>query len=165
MELRAEQAVHPNYLRSSPTSPSFRHSQTMLASVVRSEDQVKTLRESLQATPASQLTRKSSEALPLNVIMFGTDSMSRNAWRRYMPMTYNFFVDTLKGSVLEGYNIVGDGTPQALLPILTGEICSRDEDKESTLLLSTIHAIHKRNLHSAYSRFSFSSSFSSSSSS
>ena len=37
-----------------------------------------------------------------------------------MPETYKYFVNRLEGVVLEGYNIVGDGTPQALLPILTG---------------------------------------------
>ena len=37
-----------------------------------------------------------------------------------MPKTYKYFVDSMGGMVLEGYNIVGDGTPQALLPILTG---------------------------------------------
>ena len=94
----------------------------MLDSVVRVEERVETLKARLAATPASTLPRASPEALPLNVIMLGTDSMSRNSWRRYIPKTYNYFVDVLKGVVLEGYNIVGDGTPQALLPILTGAV-------------------------------------------
>ncbi|XP_046142481.1 uncharacterized protein LOC114874273 [Osmia bicornis bicornis] len=46
-----------------------------------------------------------SKALKLNVLMFGFDSLSRNTF-----------------ILLEGYNIVGDGTPQALIPILTGKI-------------------------------------------
>lgn len=51
----------------------------------------------------------------LNVLMFGLDSLSKNAFIRKLPHT-----NTLKADVLQGYNILGDGTPQALIPILTG---------------------------------------------
>ncbi|ESO86427.1 hypothetical protein LOTGIDRAFT_129214 [Lottia gigantea] len=60
-------------------------------------------------------------ALGLDVLMFGFDSVSRMSWIRQLPKTRNYFLNTLKGIELEGYNIVGDGTPQALLPILTGK--------------------------------------------
>ena len=93
----------------------------MLDSVVRDEDHVTTLKSRLQSTPTSQLPRQRPEALPLSVIIIAFDSLSRNAWRRYLSKTYNYFVDEMKGIVLEGYNIVGDGTPQALLPLLTGK--------------------------------------------
>ena len=63
---------------------------------------------------------ESSDSLGLNVLMFGFDSMSRVSWIRNLPETYHYFTQVLHGVVLEGYNIVGDGTPQALLPILTG---------------------------------------------
>lgn len=59
--------------------------------------------------------------MPLNVLMFGFDSVSRNTWLRTLPKTHKYFTEVLGGIVLKGYNIVGDGTPQALLPILTGE--------------------------------------------
>nr|XP_022342983.1 uncharacterized protein LOC111136430 [Crassostrea virginica]XP_022342984.1 uncharacterized protein LOC111136430 [Crassostrea virginica] len=59
--------------------------------------------------------------MPLNVLMFGFDSVSRNTWLRTLPKTHKYFTEELKGVVLKGYNIVGDGTPQALLPILTGQ--------------------------------------------
>lgn len=59
-------------------------------------------------------------ALPLNVLMFGFDSTSHMSWLRMLPRTHRYFTEALGGVVLEGYNIVGDGTPQALLPILTG---------------------------------------------
>ncbi|KAK2145346.1 hypothetical protein LSH36_687g03049 [Paralvinella palmiformis] len=59
-------------------------------------------------------------ALGLDVLMFGFDSVSRLNWLRNLPKTYAYFSDVLDGVTLEGYNIVGDGTPQALLPILTG---------------------------------------------
>jgi Protein of unknown function (DUF229) len=56
----------------------------------------------------------------LNVLIFGFDSMSRNAFVRKLPKSYKYLVEHLKTDVLEGYNIVGDGTPQALIPLLTG---------------------------------------------
>lgn len=60
--------------------------------------------------------------LKLNVLMFGFDSLSRNTFIRKLPRTYHFIKQRLDALVLEGYNIVGDGTPQALIPILTGKI-------------------------------------------
>lgn len=56
----------------------------------------------------------------INVLMYGFDSLSKNAFIRKLPKTYDFLTQQLKGDVLQGYNIVGDGTPQALIPILTG---------------------------------------------
>ncbi|CAH1183697.1 unnamed protein product [Phaedon cochleariae] len=60
-------------------------------------------------------------ALRMNVLMFGFDSLSRNAFIRKLPKTYEYITEFLEGDVLQGYNIVGDGTPQALIPILTGK--------------------------------------------
>ena len=56
----------------------------------------------------------------VNVLMFGFDSVSRMTWMRNLPKSHRYLTQELGGMVLEGYNIVGDGTPQALLPILTG---------------------------------------------
>jgi len=55
-----------------------------------------------------------------NVLMMGLDSMSRNAVIRKLPKTYKYLTEHLEAIVLTGYNIVGDGTPQALIPLLTG---------------------------------------------
>lgn len=63
-----------------------------------------------------------SNALKLNVLMFGFDSLSRNTFIRKLPKTYQYLKEYLGALILEGYNIVGDGTPQALIPILTGKI-------------------------------------------
>ncbi|XP_076395907.1 uncharacterized protein LOC100877796 [Megachile rotundata] len=63
-----------------------------------------------------------NKALKLNVLMFGFDSLSRNTFIRKLPKTYQYLREYLSALVLEGYNIVGDGTPQALIPILTGKI-------------------------------------------
>ncbi len=60
------------------------------------------------------------QALGMNVLMFGIDSVSRMTWMRNLPKSHKHFTEKMKGMVLNGYNIVGDGTPQALLPILTG---------------------------------------------
>lgn len=60
-------------------------------------------------------------ALKLNVLIFGFDSLSKNTFIRKLPKSYDYVKKQLNGIVLEGYNIVGDGTPQALIPILTGK--------------------------------------------
>lgn len=42
-----------------------------------------------------------------NVIMFGFDSLSRNAFIRKLPKSYNYLTNELKADVLKGYNIIG----------------------------------------------------------
>ncbi|XP_076435622.1 uncharacterized protein LOC143275425 [Babylonia areolata] len=61
-------------------------------------------------------------SLNLSVFMFGFDSLSRMAWMRLLPRTRDYYLKALGGIELSGYNIVGDGTPAALLPILTGKM-------------------------------------------
>ncbi|PZC76134.1 hypothetical protein B5X24_HaOG205105 [Helicoverpa armigera] len=73
--------------------------------------------------------RKSVERKPappfredtLNVLIFGFDSTSKNGFIRKMPKSYKYLKNTVKATILDGYNIVGDGTPAALFPILTGK--------------------------------------------
>lgn len=69
----------------------------------------------------NNLKTKLQSETQLNVLMLGFDSVSRNTWLRMLPSAHSYFKNELQGIVLEGYNIVGDGTPQALLPILTGK--------------------------------------------
>lgn len=72
---------------------------------------------------------KRSQTIPLpskamggyDVFMFGFDSVSRMSWLRNLPKTREFFMRELGGIELEGHNIVGDGTVQALLPLLAGQ--------------------------------------------
>ena len=59
------------------------------------------------------------DALRLNVLMFGFDSMSRMMFMRKFPKSYEK-LKSLGSIVLEGYNILGDGTPQAIIPLMTG---------------------------------------------
>ncbi|KAJ8728240.1 hypothetical protein PYW08_016625 [Mythimna loreyi] len=53
-----------------------------------------------------------------NVMFLVFDSASHNGFIRKMPKSYKYLADN--AIVLNGYNIVGDGTPAALFPILTG---------------------------------------------
>lgn len=68
-----------------------------------------------------------TKEMPFNVIMYGFDSLSRNAWMRKLPKTYKYMTKNLNADVLQGYNIVGDGTPQALIPVRIicelGDLC------------------------------------------
>ncbi|KAE9553335.1 hypothetical protein FO519_003448 [Halicephalobus sp. NKZ332] len=57
----------------------------------------------------------------LSVYWFSLDSMSQMAYRRSLPKTVEFLEKKMGAVVLNGYNIVGDGTPQAFIPILTGK--------------------------------------------
>lgn len=59
------------------------------------------------------------DGLKLNVLMFGFDSLSRMTFMRKLPKSYEK-LKSLDAIVLEGYNILGDGTPQAIIPLLTG---------------------------------------------
>ncbi|XP_050357845.1 uncharacterized protein LOC126778399 [Nymphalis io] len=56
----------------------------------------------------------------INVLILGFDSASRNGFIRKMPKSYKFLKEDLEAVFLNGYNIVGDGTPDALFPILSG---------------------------------------------
>ena len=57
---------------------------------------------------------------PINVFMLGLDSVSRKLWLDSLPMSSHYLIKSLKANVLSSYNIVGDGTPAALIPMLTG---------------------------------------------
>lgn len=70
---------------------------------------------SIGSTPSPK--KSNDENRPFNVIMFGLDSMSRNAFIRKLPRTHQYLTTVLHADVLKGYNIVGDGTPQALIPV------------------------------------------------
>lgn len=57
----------------------------------------------------------------LNVLIIGLDSLSHLSFQRLLPETYRLLRDELDFTILNGYNIVGDGTTAALIPILTGK--------------------------------------------
>lgn len=65
-----------------------------------------------------QLVKKEQ---PINVLLLGADSLSRELWLTRLPKTSHFLLDIMDTTVLNAYNIVGDGTPAALIPILTSK--------------------------------------------
>lgn len=54
--------------------------------------------------------------------MLGFDSVSRVDWPRLLPKSSKILMDDLNAVVMNGYNIVGDGTPASLVPLLTGRM-------------------------------------------
>ncbi|CAD5221035.1 unnamed protein product [Bursaphelenchus okinawaensis] len=81
----------------------------------------------MNIVPRKELIQKSADAKPspdwsgLNLFFMGFDSLSQQAYRRSLPKTVEFLEKELGSIILDGYNIVGDGTPQAFIPILTGQ--------------------------------------------
>ena len=54
----------------------------------------------------------------INVIMLSLDSVSRENWLSLLPKSSKYLLETLNSNILNGYNIVGDGTPAALIPVI-----------------------------------------------
>ncbi len=73
---------------------------------------------------------------PVNVMFLGLDSVSREKWLSNLPRSSLYFLKNMKGFVLNGYNIVGDGTPAAIIPILT----SKHEQELPNVLKGTSNA-------------------------
>uniref|UniRef100_A0A7E4VT59 Uncharacterized protein n=1 Tax=Panagrellus redivivus TaxID=6233 RepID=A0A7E4VT59_PANRE len=70
---------------------------------------------------ASKSAKRSSKWSGLSVYWFSFDSLSQQAFRRLLPKTIDYLENVMGSVVMNGYNIVGDGTPQAFIPILTGK--------------------------------------------
>lgn len=68
----------------------------------------------------------------LNILIIIFDSTSRNGFIRQMPQSYKFLTEELQAVVLKSYNIVGDGTPGALFPMLTGHMELELEDSRKS---------------------------------
>lgn len=58
--------------------------------------------------------------LPLNILVFGFDSVSHINFMRRLPKLYSLLVDELDAVVLDNYNIVGDGTTAAMTATFAG---------------------------------------------
>ena len=61
------------------------------------------------------------EKQPINVFFFGMDSITRGDWLAKLPKSSEYLLNTLGSTVLNGYNIVGDGTSNFFTPFLTGK--------------------------------------------
>uniref|UniRef100_A0A914W1I4 DUF229 domain containing protein n=1 Tax=Plectus sambesii TaxID=2011161 RepID=A0A914W1I4_9BILA len=73
------------------------------------------------AIDRARAAEKIAAATGLNVYFLGFDSLSSLTFQRKLKRAYNFLTKELEAVVLQGYNIVGDGTPQAFIPILTAQ--------------------------------------------
>uniref|UniRef100_A0A914WNZ1 Uncharacterized protein n=1 Tax=Plectus sambesii TaxID=2011161 RepID=A0A914WNZ1_9BILA len=80
-----------------------------------------TIVRDLSVINRAKAAEKSTAATNLNVYILLFDSLSRLMFQRKLKRAYKFLVQDLEAVVLESYNIVGDGTPQAMIPILTGQ--------------------------------------------
>ncbi|VDM11989.1 unnamed protein product [Wuchereria bancrofti] len=65
--------------------------------------------------------KKPSDWSGLDVYFIGFDSLSQMSFRRKLPKTVKYIEEEFDAVVLDGYNIAGDGTPQAFIRILTGQ--------------------------------------------
>lgn len=98
----------------------------VMCKINRSPNGYKSLSEPHEYKPYSE---------PLSIFMLGFDSVSRVDWPNLLPKSTRTLMD-LGTVVLNGYNIVGDGTPAALIPILT----SKMEHELPNTLRNTIDA-------------------------
>jgi hypothetical protein len=57
---------------------------------------------------------------PLNILVFGFDSVSHVNFMKRLPKLYSLIVNELGGIVLDNYNIVGDGTTAAMTATFAG---------------------------------------------
>lgn len=57
---------------------------------------------------------------PLNILLLSYDSMSRVSWFKRLPLTTEYTLNKSGFVLLQGFNIVGDGTPACMIPLLTG---------------------------------------------
>ncbi|XP_072176417.1 uncharacterized protein [Diadema setosum] len=70
---------------------------------------------------AKNQERRTKSGLSLNVIMLGMDSTSRMNAIRNIPKSLAYMEEELQAVFLNSYNIVGDATTGALIPMLTGK--------------------------------------------
>jgi hypothetical protein len=65
-------------------------------------------------------TKPKKNSLQMNILIFALDSMSHLSYQRKLPKTYDYLKNNLEAFILNAYNIVGDATTAALIPLLTG---------------------------------------------
>jgi hypothetical protein len=67
---------------------------------------------------------------PMNILLLSYDSLSRVSWLKRLPRTSEFILNQMNFTMLYGQNIMGDGTPACMVPLLTGKA---EEELPSTL--------------------------------
>lgn len=63
---------------------------------------------------------KRENVINSHVFIYLLDSLSRINFIRKLPKFYKFLTEQMDAVVMEGFNIVGDGTPWTLIPMTTG---------------------------------------------
>ncbi len=58
---------------------------------------------------------KNDKCEPLNIILMSYDSVSRVSWIKRLKKSYYYALETMNFDILEGYGVVGDGTPVILV--------------------------------------------------
>lgn len=62
-----------------------------------------------------------NQCKPLNILLISYDSLSRVSWFKRLHKSTNYMLETMKFKLLYGFNIMGDGTPACMIPLLTGK--------------------------------------------
>ena len=75
------------------------------------------------------------------MLMFALDSMSHLCYQRKMPKTYKYLKDVLGAAMLENYNIVGDATTAAIIPMLTGSFVLPSDFLACIFLIFLLHCL------------------------
>ncbi|XP_028400977.1 uncharacterized protein LOC114524062 [Dendronephthya gigantea] len=65
---------------------------------------------------------KTKPGIPLNVMMVGLDSTSHAHFQRKLGPVYKYLKDDLKSVVFNGHSIVGDGTTENVVGMITGRL-------------------------------------------
>uniref|UniRef100_A0A5S6R4W0 DUF229 domain containing protein n=1 Tax=Trichuris muris TaxID=70415 RepID=A0A5S6R4W0_TRIMR len=102
-------SVPTDFFKAECTAPNGKRYTNYHATIVRKQDSQR------------KVVQMDGFSRPLNIYFLGFDSLSRLMFMRKLKETYKYVTEVLNGTVLEMYNIVGDGTRSALLPILTGQ--------------------------------------------
>ena len=64
---------------------------------------------------SNKRNHSNSKCRPLDILLLSYDSVSRSSWLQRLPQTNEFIFETMKFKLLNGYNIVGDGTPGLII--------------------------------------------------
>ncbi|KAG7295309.1 hypothetical protein JYU34_022314 [Plutella xylostella] len=83
--------------------------------------------------PPRRPSPPSPRARPLNVLFVGFDSTSKNGFIRSMLETFRSLQKDFGAVVMDGYNVLGDGTPATLFPLLTGRTELENPDRRTSV--------------------------------
>ena len=64
--------------------------------------------------------KTNNKCKPMNILLLSYDSLSRVSWFKRLPKTSEYILNEMKFNLLYGQNILGDGTPACMIPLLAG---------------------------------------------